>query len=90
MVSSCPNTKTDWEARSLELKCNSTNQYHCNQFNTSQLYEFCYKRDAFKVHKGTIQCSHLNTYKTYQIFLFYTKLRLPLYFSYDYRFIRFL
>lgn len=50
-VSSCPTTKSEWEARSLMLNCNSTNQYHCSPFNTSQLYEFCYQRKVFKVYK---------------------------------------
>lgn len=52
LVSSCPNTKTEWEARSRWLKCNITNQYHCSPFNTSQLYEFCYERKVLKVLKG--------------------------------------
>ena len=56
-VESCPLSKEDWQMRSNQLKCNSSNGYQCvpNKYLTS-LIEFCYpKGSRIPFEEGNIQ-----------------------------------
>lgn len=51
-VVSCPRNVFEWEASSQRLNCTNAKMYHCNPYKASQLYEFCYEHEVFKVKKG--------------------------------------